>query len=288
MTMDAFEGAAAARLADDVEADAFADLYDAAPAPLRAGLGLRVVALGGARALLAPGLPSPMFNRVIGWGLHERAELDGLEAIEGLYDAAGVRTWWLHWNPWAAPAGFDARLLQRGYAAPARRSWAKVVRAATPAVPVASPLAVQRLQVTDRAAWGAVIAQCYGMPAFMADWLAGLHGRDGWRLYALRDGDAVVGGAGLFIAGRVAWLGLAGVAVAHRRRHGQRALMARRIDDACAAGCTALVTETGEPIAGEPNPSLANIFASGFQLVASRLNLERRPSAVPEATEAGA
>ena len=150
MTMHALEGAPAARLADDVEAAAFADLYEAAPAALRDQLGLRVVALHGARALLAPGLPSPMFNRVIGWGLHESADLDGLAAIERLYDDAGVRTWWLHWNPWAAPAGFDARLLQRGYAQPARRSWAKVVRAATPAAPVASPLAVQPLQDADR------------------------------------------------------------------------------------------------------------------------------------------
>jgi hypothetical protein len=233
------------------------------------------VALHGARALLAPGLPSTMFNRVIGWGLRESAHLDGLAAIERLYDDAGVRTWWLHWSPWAAPAGFDAQLLQRGYAPPARRSWAKVARPATPAVPVASTLAVQALRHADRADWAAAITQSFGMPPFMADWLAALHGRAGWRLYALRDGDSLVGGGGLFMAGPVAWLGIAGVVPTHRRRHGQRALMARRIDDAGAAGCTTIVTETGEPIADEPNPSLANMFACGFEVVASRLNFER-------------
>ena len=55
---------------------------------------------------------------------------------------------------------------------------------------------------------------------------------------------------------------------------GQRALLWRRIDDALAAGCTAVGTETGEPIHDEPNPSLVNMQRCGLRLVCSRENLQ--------------
>jgi len=64
------------------------------------------------------------------------------------------------------------------------------------------------------------------------------------------------------------------VAESHRRRGGQQALLARRVVDASDAGCTAIVSETGEPIADEPNPPLANLLRCGFKVVASRLNLQ--------------
>ena len=38
------------------------------------------------------------------------------------------------------------------------------------------------------------------------------------------------------------------------------------------AGARHLVTETGEPMGDEPNPSLANMNRCGFVTVASRLN----------------
>jgi hypothetical protein len=50
--------------------------------------------------------------------------------------------------------------------------------------------------------------------------------------------------------------------------------MARRISDAIAAGCRHIVTETGEPVGDEPNPSLSNMMRCGFRKVASRLNFQ--------------
>jgi GNAT superfamily N-acetyltransferase len=58
----------------------------------------------------------------------------------------------------------------------------------------------------------------------------------------------------------------------YRRRGAQTALLAARIAAAAAADCTVLATETGESIAGEPNPSLANIRRAGFTQACSRLN----------------
>ncbi len=267
-------GHAAARLADDVEASAFIDLYAAAPAPLRQQLGLQVHPLPGATALLAPGLPTPMFNRVIGFGMGHPATAERLRVAQCLYRDAGVANWWLHWNPWASPPGFTASLHAAGFTSPSRRSWAKVLRGAEPAPPVASDLAVAPVPRDRVDEVCACIAQAFGMPAFMADWLAALDGRPRWRLVAARDGDRIVGGGCLYLDGAHAWLGMGSVVESHRRRGGQQALLARRIEHAIDAGCRAIVSETGEPIADEPTPSLANLLRCGFTVVASRLNLQ--------------
>ncbi|HEU0200241.1 MAG TPA: hypothetical protein VFR86_07380, partial [Burkholderiaceae bacterium] len=96
----------AAQVADGIEAAAAADLYAAAPAALAQKLGLQVAQQSGATVLLAADLPSPMFNRVIGLGLHAPASAQDLENVSARFRAAGVAAWWLHWNPFAAPADF--------------------------------------------------------------------------------------------------------------------------------------------------------------------------------------
>ncbi len=110
------------------------------------------------------------------------------------------------------------------------------------------------------------------MPAVMAPWLVQLRGRPGWQMYAVTDGREVVGGGCLFLSGELALLGMGCIAASHRRRGGQGALMARRIEAAIAAGARHIFTETGEPAAGESNSSLNNMHRCGFVKVVSRLN----------------
>jgi GNAT superfamily N-acetyltransferase len=270
----------AARASDAAEAAAFADLFEAAPSPLREALGLEVHRLSEATLLLAPRLPTPMFNRVIGLGLGaEFATLDDVEAIATVYRDAGVADWWIHWNPHAQPEGFDALLRERGWRLPARHHWAKMLRAAGPARAVATSLHVSAANDVDAVETAQAIARAFDMPPPMATWLRALHGRPGWRLYAARDGDRVVGGGCLHVDGERVWLGMGAVLPDARGRGGQQALMARRIDDAIAAGARWIATETGEPIADEPNPSLENMRRMGFEAVASRLNLAAPPAA---------
>ncbi len=269
-----WSAASAARKADDVEAAAFDDLYAAAPVSLARRLGLRVARVAGATALVAPGLPSPMFNRVIGLGLAQPANAADVQALQAMYREAGVGGWWLHWSPVATPADFVASLQADGFVAPARRSWAKVLRGNEPVPQVATDLEIAPVRDRCLLQTTACIAEAFGMPPFIADWLAALHRRPRWRIYAASDGNRVVGGACLYLDADAAWLGMGSIAESHRRRGGQRALMTLRIRDAIAAGCTAIVTETGEPLADEPNPSLANMARCGFAVVASRLNLQ--------------
>jgi len=263
---------AAAIVADEAEAVAFADLYAAAPQALRERLGLRVENIADATLLLAPGLPDSMFNRAMGLGLRSEADASRVEAIAAAYRGAKCTRWWLHWNPHSLPSGFAQQLATMGFTQPARRSWAKVLRGTQAAPAVATDLGIApaaREQVGDVMH---AITTAFEMPPFMAGWLASLQTRPSWRLYAVTDGARAVGGGCLYLSGDLAWLGMGAVLPSHRRRGGQGALMARRIADAIEAGARHIVTETGEPIADEPNPSLANMKRCGFVTVASRLN----------------
>jgi GNAT superfamily N-acetyltransferase len=110
------------------------------------------------------------------------------------------------------------------------------------------------------------------MPPLFAQWLQVLAGRPKWTLVAAFDQAQIVGGGLLFIDNRVAWLGMGGIVPEARGRHAHRAIMTRRIDIAIERGCTHIVTETGEPINNEPNPSLRNMYRCGFTRASSRMN----------------
>jgi GNAT superfamily N-acetyltransferase len=222
-----------------------------------------------------------LFNRVIGLGLDAPADEAAVAALTRIYRDAGARTWWLHWNPHAQPEAMLSHLVAAGFTAPPRRSWAKMLRGSDRAKPVATRLAIAPIRDVQAAAVAAAIAAAFGMPPFMSDWLRALHGRPRWRLYAVTDGVTIAGGGCLYTDGTSAWLGMGSVLEPYRRRGGQRALMARRIDDAIAGGARDIVTETGEAIGDEPNPSLANMAASGFERVASRLNFAGPPGTPP-------
>lgn len=266
---------AAARLADAAEAAAFVDLYAGAPPPIAHQLGLATGEVGGATALIASALPAPMFNRVIGLGMRGTATRADLDAIEAVYADHGQPSWWLHWNPQAAPAGFTDTLAERGYAiATERPVWAKFVRSSADPPEVATSLTIERVGDEDAAAaTAAAVASAFAMPPVIATWLACIHDRPGWGLYAVRSGIEIVGGGLAYIRDDVAWLGAGGMIAAQRGRGGQAALLAARIADCVAAGARWVVTETGLPVAGEPNPSLGNIRGAGFVCVAERGNL---------------
>ena len=215
-------------LADRAEEAAFVDMYDATPATLRAQLGLAVERVGGAVAFVASRLPTTMFNRVIGLGLDRPATAADLDALRRVYRDAGVGTWWLHWSPFALPGDGPAWLTAQGFTVPARVSWAKMLRATSEPPRVATDLVIAPAAASQAAAVGTAIAQAFEMPPFMGEWIAALHGRPGWRIYAITEGSAVVGGASLFLGPDAGWLGMGAVLATHRRRGGQGALMARR------------------------------------------------------------
>lgn len=258
-------------VADHAEMAAWADLVAAAPAPLVAQLGLAHDHRDGVHRVCAPPIPQGLFNRLVGLDHAPRSdeELDALLAWarDGSPD------------PWIQVADrsveLRARLSDRGLVPAARPAWAKVVRDTSPCE-ASSSLTVTEVGPEDGSALGAVLAAAHGMPPFFVDWISRLIGRPGWHAFATRDAGAIVGGGFLHCDGATGWLGLGGTAPSHRRRGGQRATFAARIARAAALGAQTVVTETGEPVGDEPNPSLANMFRVGFRRISTRHNLHWR------------
>ena len=256
------------RLGDAIEARAMADLYAAAPR----ALDCRVAAIAGATLLLAPRIPASYFNRVIGLGVFEPATEAALDAVVERFRSERVSDYWLHLNPVAQPKELAGWLSARGFAPPPRRTWAKFLRGPEPCAARPTALSVRTAAPTDADEIARVVCSAYGLPATLSSWFARLVGRDGWHFVMAESDSRLAATGAVFIAGTTAWLGVGATLAEHRNRGAQSALLAARIAIAADAGCTVLATETGESIAGEPNPSLSNIRRSEFVQVCSRLN----------------
>jgi len=261
-----------ARLADAVEAAACRDLYAAAPTEFAASLGIRSAELAGATLLIASGIPDPFFNRALGLGVHRPATEADVDAVIAAYRDAECRKWWLHLTPAAQPAALRTWLEARGFAPPPRRGWAKMLRGTEPPPRFETTLEVREAKPAEARGVAQAICSAYRMPASFVAWFEALAERPGWRAYAALDKGSVAGAGFLYLRGADAWLGAGGVRAEYRGRNAHRALMAMRIEHAIAAGCTRILTETGEPVGDEPNPSLANMQRCGFRKVCSRLN----------------
>jgi GNAT superfamily N-acetyltransferase len=263
---------AQARRAEKIEAAAYRELVAAAPAEFARASGLRSTEIAGATLLIAPGIPDTLFNRAIGLGVHRPAAEADLDAVIRAFREAGCKNYWIHLAPCAAPESIARWLEARGFATPARRSWVKMVRGVERPPELGDGLEVGTARAEEQSAAAETIRGAFGMPPPFVPWLAALARRPAWRLYAARADGRVVGGALLYLKGACAWLGAAGVQKEFRGRGAQRALMALRVREAGAAGCSEVHTETGEPVANEFNPSLANMQRCGFTRICSRLN----------------
>ncbi len=264
---------AQARIADDIEAAAYRDMYAAAPNELVRAFALRSMDSDGATILMANGIPDPVFSRVIGLGNRGNFCDEQIDTMIAAYRQAGISRYWVHINPIVAPNDFPWRLEQRGFRAPKRRSWAKMIRDAEPAPQIDTDLTVRLAATREHVTASQAIATAFGMPPPFALWVQNMAARASWTLVIVLDDSRIVGGGLLYIENKLAWLGLGGVLPDARRRNAHRGMMALRIAIAVERGCTHIVTETGEPMNNEPNPSLRNMYRCGFTRVCSRLNL---------------
>ncbi|MCO5108621.1 MAG: hypothetical protein M9907_16300, partial [Burkholderiaceae bacterium] len=165
---------------DAVEATAYRDMFAAAPTEL-APLGLETREVAGATLLMAPGLPTPMFNRVIGLGNARPASDDDVDRIAAAYRGAGVRSWWMHLSPGARPSSLAATLERRGFARPARAAWVKVLRDDIAAPDVETGLEIRPIRPGEEQALAEALCAAFEMPAKMVPWFAHLAARPAWR-----------------------------------------------------------------------------------------------------------
>ena len=263
---------AQARIADNIEAAAFCDMYTTVPRELVRALNPQSLEIAGATLLMANGIPDPIFSRVIGLGNIGAVVDDQIDAVVTAYRNANVGNYWIHVNPVVAPSDLGTRLEHRGFKLAKRRTWAKMIRGTEPTLLMDTGLIIRIAAANESAEVSKAIAVSFGMPPPFALWIQNMAATAKWTLVAALDGTTIIGGGLLFIDNGVAWLGMGGIIPEARGRQAHRAIMTHRIKLAIERGCTHVVTETGEPINDEPNPSLRNMYRCGFTRVCARLN----------------
>lgn len=260
------------QLHDSVEAEAYHDMMAAMPVNLKKTLGIEFREVAGATCLVAAGMPTPIFNRVIGLGNRREATEKDIAEISAVYRDAGAKDWWIHISPTSLNIKLGKHLLALGFSVPERQSWIKMVRDNSVPAPVYTEAKIALVSPNEGEALAEAICAAFEMPILLAPWFAALVNRQQWTVVSAKLNNRIVGGGYLFQTGKHAWLGAGGVLVEARGMHVHRALMTLRIQHAINAGCVQMFTETGEAIGNEPNPSLRNMYACGFQPVYSRLN----------------
>jgi len=213
-----------------------------------------------------------MFNRATGLGLYEPLSEAALDAI--LEFLAGTR-FYLSISPEARPPELHDWLADRGLA-PAY-AWTKFTRPAADPPESSTELRVERVDTGKE--FGAAAARGFEIPDLFQDWLDRLAGRDGWHCYVAFDGDDPAGAGALYVTGTIGWLGIAATVPEHRGKGAQSAIIAKRIEGARELGCEVVVSETGEPIDGQPGPSYRNLVRAGLEPVYVRPNFARASTA---------
>jgi GNAT superfamily N-acetyltransferase len=232
--------------------------------------GGRVTEVGGALCTAVPAAAgSALLNRVLGLGLGEPATEQALDEIDAFFADEEV-SYGITVTPDVDPpelaAWLEARGFSRGYA------WAKFRRGIESAPAPETDLTVERIGAERGDVFADVFQRAYGTPELLRPRLEQMPGETGWYCFVAFADGVPAATAAIFVTGDVGWLGMAGTLPEFRRRGAQSGLLAARIAAAREAGCSVVVTETGEPVEGRPSNSYRNIVRAGFEPVYARQN----------------
>lgn len=256
-------------MAELIEMEAWADMMDAMPEQTRMTIGADCSQMGGAISISAKNVPLVTFNRVMGFGLRSTADRATLDSIVGHLRRNSAPVAQIQVAPFATPAGIDAMLSDAGFVR-TKSNWAKMGRRTDKLPDVKTSLEIAEVTPESARGFAQAVAGGFGMPPFFVPWLEALASRERWRCYIARDGEDIVAGSACFLNEEAAWLGVAATLPQARNKGAQGALIASRLAVAAALGKTWAYTETG--ILDGPNPSLANMYRTGFECLHERMN----------------
>ena len=262
-------------VAESAEAAWMWSLGGSSASDVAEGIGLTVRRVGGGVLWALRDDPTGgFFCRAVGQGVSEPLTADVLDELVRTAAAAGAPVVCVQPSPRVITPEVSALLADRGFAA--GRTWEKLLRDVSAPPEVTTDLRIAGVEPDRAEGYATVTRTAFGMPDLLQPLVAAQTRAAGWMTYGAFDRDELVGGAAMFVHGEVAALSGAATLPSHRGRGAQRALMARRIADAAAAGCRWIATETGSETAEDPNPSLHNMHWAGFTTLYQRTNWVRR------------
>ncbi|MGC4941462.1 GNAT family N-acetyltransferase [Kribbella sp. DT2] len=214
---------------------------------------------------------SGFWSKAQGFGFSKPLTAEVLDEVIGFYRSEGTASANFHLPEQVLPA--DWAELAAKYALTRGPSLVKLRRDDSPVAAAPTPLRVGPITEADADAWAAVQVEAFGFEdgdGRMAEMLAAIGRIAGVTAYGAWDGDLLVATGALSVDGEAAELVSAATRPAYRGRGAQSALVARRTQDAVAAGCRSIFVETGKPGPGDRNQSLENLRRAGFEVIYER------------------
>ena len=240
-------------------------------------LGADWAEVGGAVAFGLRGIDVAFFNRVVGLGVARPATPEDVAEVDAFYRDRGIAWSVVQIAEHAQPAELVGWVEAGGWSR--SRRWPKLWRSLDGDLPEAhTDLRIERIGPDRAADYERIVLTAFEMTPELGPIATATIGRQGWTHYLGFDGDVPVSAGSTYVTADVAWLGFGSTLESHRGRGGQSAMFARRLADARTAGCTLAITETGEDLPEEPNPSLRNMIRAGFEVAYVRQNWVRRPA----------
>ena len=261
-------------VAELIERAALADLHAAADEELAEALGLQALVIDGALVSIASELPPSaiIVNRTVGLGLEQPADEETLQRVIDSYREAGVSSYFVHCHPQAQPASLVSQLEQRGFKR--SRPWQQFSRGPEPLPTLVSDLKVREIDQDHADDFALIACEAFDLGDDAVPWLACLPGRDNWHVFMSFDGDTPIGAGALYIQGQYAWAEFGATAPEFRHRGSQALVLAKRVQYAIDAGCSLVMSCTGEEVPGDTQHSYKNMLRLGFSEGAEIDNLE--------------
>jgi GNAT superfamily N-acetyltransferase len=214
--------------------------------------------------------PSILINRVLGIGSDYPPTLEQLIDIRKIYENAGGGRFFLHVIPDRIGPDYADLLHEAGYEK--YRGWMKFVRGTGEVRPVTTDLTITRVGPENADDFASIVSAAFDFGAHFRPAIAALANSPDWYLYMSFSGEVPAGTGGLYMKDGVAYLDFGATHPDFRRRGGQTGVLNTRIRAALDAGCTSIVTMTGEAVPGDEQHSYRNIQRAGFEKAYLREN----------------
>ena len=253
---------AAVAASEFIERQAFMGWFNAVSKLDLTGVNWAIVQIGDALCSVSPSEPSILVNRVLGLGIQAPPKLEHLIEIRNLYAKAGVGRFFLHVVPELLGPDRDDLLTEAGYEK--YRGWMKFSRSPGEIREAKSDLSVRRIGTEDADDFASIVAHGFDFEPGFEPALAALVNNSNWQVYMTFDGDVAAGTGALYMRDGTGYLDFAATHPEFRRRGAQSLVLSERLGHAFDAGCTSIVTMTGEAVPGEEQHSYRNIEKSGF------------------------
>jgi GNAT superfamily N-acetyltransferase len=199
----------------------------------------------------------------VGLGSTGQPTADQLTTIREHYVNAGVSRFFLHVLPERFGPDYEQLLQAAGYER--YRGWMKFSRGAGDVAPITTDLSLRQIGPEHASDFAAIVGPAFDFDTDFQAAIAALINASNWHVYMSFDGDTPAGTGALYMRSGIAYLDFGATHPDFRRRGAQSGILSTRIRAALAAGCTTIVTMTGEAVPGDEQHSYRNIQKAGFE-----------------------